>query len=63
MKTEIIAAAALVAVLQSSAAVSDFTRTVVSTKLNGWDGVQFIKWEKSGLTDAGRAWAVKFDLT
>lgn len=53
--------AALVS-LQLSAAVSDFTRTVVSTKLNGWEGVQFIKWEKSGITDAGRAWAVKFDL-
>jgi len=47
----------------AGAAVSDFTRTVVSTKLNGWDGVQFIKWEKPGFTNAGRAWAVKFDLT
>lgn len=49
--------------LVSVASVGDFTRTVVSTRLNGWDGVQFIKWEKSGFTNAGRAWAVKFDLT
>ena len=27
----------------AGAAVSDFTRTVVSTKLNGWEGVQFIR--------------------
>ena len=53
MGTIVVALSALC--LQASAAVSDFTRTVVSKKLNGWDGVQFIKWEKSGLTDAGRA--------
>lgn len=49
--------------LSAGASVSDYTRTVVSTKLNGWEGVQFIKWTKSGLVDVGRAWAVKFDLT
>ena len=63
MKAESISVVVLVVGLQAFAAVGDFTRTVVSTKLNGWDGVQFIKWEKSGFTDAGRAWAVKFDLT
>ena len=48
----------------ADAAVSDFTRMVVSTKLNGWDGVQFIKWTKTkSSSNCGRGWAVKFDLS
>ena len=47
----------------AAGAVGDFTRTVISEKLNGWDGVQFIKWEKGSGTTAGRGWAVKVDLS
>ena len=56
-------AVVLVACAQAFASVGDFKRTVVSTKLNGWDGVQFIRWEKGSGGSAGRGWAVKFDLT
>ena len=37
MKIESISLAALAAGLQAFAAVGDFTRTVISEKLNGWD--------------------------
>jgi len=63
MKAAVLFGVAL-ASLMSGAAVSDFTRTVISTKLNGWEGVQFIKWEKTISDDnCGRGWAVKVDLS
>ena len=62
MKKTLFAISILSAVI-ANAAVSDFTRTVVSSKLNGWDGVQFIKWTKGSGSTAGRGWAVKFDLS
>ena len=63
MRTCSLAAALSFIVLQSTAAVSGFTRTVVSTKLNGWEGVQFIKWTKGSGSSAGRGWAVRVDLS
>ena len=63
MKKTLFAISILSAVV-ANAAVSDFTRTVISSKLNGWDGVQFIKWTKTkSSSNCGRGWAVKVDLS
>ena len=48
----------VLSVVAANAAVSDFTRTVVSTRLNGWEGVQFIKWTKGSGSSAGRGFHV-----
>lgn len=56
-------AISILSAVVANAAVSDFTRTVISSKLNGWDGVQFIKWTKGSGSTAGCGWAVKFDLS
>ncbi len=64
MKRYLMPIVATVAAFTLEGAVSDFTRTVVSTKLNGWDGVQFIKWTKTkSSSNCGRGWAVKVDLS
>ena len=53
----------LFAAIGAWGAVSDYTRTVISTAYNGYEGATFVKWEKLGSKPYGRAWAFKFDLT